>query len=243
MLEYLTAFAGGLLSFLSPCVLPLVPPYLAFMAGTTLDQLTDDEKVNEALARRVFISSIFFVLGLATVFVSLGAGATFLGQYLLKNQFLLANVGGHIITVLGLHFLGIIQIPFLLREARMDVGRSVGGYAGAYVIGLAFAFGWTPCIGPILASILVLAGQEETIWQGVFMLAVYAAGLGLPFVVAALFIRPFMRWMRGFRRHMGLVEKAMGLLLVIVGVSIMTGYFSAAAFWLIETFPFLATIG
>ena len=243
MLEYLTAFAGGLLSFLSPCVLPLVPPYLAFMAGTTLDQLTDDEKVNEALARRVLVSSVFFVLGLATVFVTLGATASVLGQVLLQNKILFGQIAGVVIIILGVHFLGIVRIPFLYREARFDAGKSAGTYAGAYIIGLAFAFGWTPCIGPILGTILVLAGQEETIGQGVLMLAVYAAGLGLPFILAAFFVRPFMRWMQGFRRHMGLVEKAMGLLLIIVGVAMVTGAFSAAAFWLIETFPFLATIG
>ena len=243
MLEYLTAFAGGLLSFLSPCVLPLVPPYLAFMAGTTLDQLTDDEKVNEALARRVLVSSVFFVLGLATVFVTLGATASVLGQVLLQNKILFGQIAGVVIIILGVHFLGIVRIPFLYREARFDAGKSAGTYIGAYVIGLAFAFGWTPCIGPILGTILVLAGQEETIGQGVLMLAVYAAGLGLPFILAAFFVRPFMRWMQGFRRHMGLVEKAMGLLLIVVGVAMVTGAFSAAAFWLIETFPFLATIG
>lgn len=243
MLEILTAFAGGLLSFLSPCVLPLAPPYLAFIAGTTLDQLTDDEKVDDALARRVLISSLFFVLGLATVFVALGATASVLGQVLLQNKILFGQIAGGIIALLGLHFIGIIRIPFLFREARIDAGKAAGSYAGAYVIGLAFAFGWTPCIGPILGTILVLAGQEETITRGILMLAVYAAGLGLPFILAALFIRPFMRWMRGFRRHLGLVEKAMGLLLVVVGIAMATGAFSRAAFWLLETFPFLATIG
>ena len=243
MIEYLTAFAGGLLSFLSPCVLPLVPPYLAYIAGTTLDQLTDDETVDDALARRVLISSIFFVLGLGTVFVTLGATASALGQVLLQNKILFGQIAGGVIVILGLHFLGVFRIPFLYREARFDAGKAAGSYAGAYVIGLAFAFGWTPCIGPILGAILVQAAQEETIFAGVTQLAVYAAGLGTPFIVAAWYIRPFMRWARGFRRHMGLVEKAMGLLLIVVGVAMITGMFSAAAFWLIETFPILATIG
>lgn len=243
MLEYLTAFAGGVLSFLSPCVLPLAPPYLAFIAGTTLDQLTDDEGVDDALARRVLISSLFFVLGLATVFVALGATASVLGQVLLQNKILFGRIAGGVIIFLGLHFLGVIRLPFLYREARLDAGKAAGSYAGAYVIGLAFAFGWTPCIGPVLGTILVLAGQEETIGQGVLMLAIYAAGLGLPFIMAALFIRPFMRWMRGFRRYLGLVEKAMGLLLIAVGVAMITGAFSAAAYWLLETFPFLASVG
>ena len=243
MIELLTAFAGGLLSFLSPCVLPLAPPYLAYMAGTTMDQITGDDEVDDKVARRVFHSSLFFVLGLGTVFVSLGAGATFLGQLFLTNQLLFSNISGHLIAMLGLHFLGIVQIPLLMREARFDVGSGGGGFGGAYVMGLAFAFGWTPCIGPILASILAIAGQEETIWRGVGMLSVYAAGLGVPFVLAAYYIRPFMAWMKGFRKHMGLVEKAMGALLLIVGVSMATGDFSRAAFWLLETFPILATIG
>lgn len=243
MIEYAWAFAGGLLSFLSPCVLPLVPPYLAFIGGTTIDQIADEERADDAAARRVLLSSIFFVLGLATVFVALGATATALGQVLLRNQILFGQIAGGVIIVFGLHFLGVFRIPFLYREARFDAGKAAGGYAGAYVIGLAFAFGWTPCIGPILGAILVQAAQEETIWTGVSQLSVYAAGLGLPFIVAAWFIRPFMNWMRGFRRHMGLVEKAMGLMLVVVGVAMITGTFSAAAFWLLQTFPALATIG
>lgn len=243
MLEILTAFAGGLLSFLSPCVLPLAPPYLAFIAGTTLDQLTDDDEIDDALARRVFISSLFFVLGLATVFIALGATASVIGQVLLQNKILFGQIAGAVIVLMGVHFLGIIRIPFLYREARFDAGGASGSYAGAYVIGLAFAFGWTPCIGPVLGAILVLAGQEDTIMRGVAMLAVYAAGLGVPFVLAALFVKPFMRWMRSFRRHLGLVEKAMGALLILVGVAMITGAFSRAAYWLLETFPVLATIG
>ncbi len=243
MLEILTAFTGGVLSFLSPCVLPLAPPYLAFMAGATLDQLTDDAKVDDRLARRVMISALFFVAGLATVFVALGATASAIGQVLLANKYLFAQIAGAVIALLGLHFLGVIRIPFLYREARLDAGKAAGSYAGAYVIGLAFAFGWTPCIGPILGTILVLAGQEETIGRGVFLLFVYAMGLGLPFLVAAFFIRPFMRWMRNFRRHMPTVEKAMGVLLIVVGAAMATGEFERAAFWLLDTFPGLATIG
>ena len=243
MVEYMWAFAGGLLSFLSPCVLPLVPPYLAFIGGTTIDQISDEETADKAAERRVLISSIFFVLGLATVFVALGATATALGQVLAQNKILFAQISGGVIITLGLHFIGVFKIPFLMREARFDAGSSVGGYAGAYIIGLAFAFGWTPCIGPILGAVLLQAGQEETIMTGIAQLSVYAAGLGVPFIVAALFVRPFMQWMKGFRKHMGLVEKAMGVLLIIVGVAMITGEFERAAFWLIETFPILATIG
>ena len=242
-MEYVWAFLGGLLSFLSPCVLPLVPPYLAFIGGTTIDQISDEATADRDAERRVLVSAVFFVLGLATVFVSLGAGASALGQILLRNQILFGQISGAVIIFFGLHFLGVFRIPFLMREARFDAGKVVGGYAGAYVIGLAFAFGWTPCIGPILAAILTQAAQEETVWEGVRQLSVYAAGLGAPFILAAFFVRPFMAWMRGFRRHMGLVEKAMGVLLIVVGVAMITGTFSAAAFWLLDTFPALAAIG
>lgn len=242
-MDYAWAFIGGLLSFLSPCVLPLVPPYLAYIGGTTIDQIADEETADAAAARRVFYSSLFFVAGLSTVFVTLGATASYLGQTLLQNKLYFEYAAGAVIIVFGLHFLNVIRIPFLQREARFDAGASAGGFVGAYVMGLAFAFGWTPCIGPILATILAQAAQEETIAAGVSQLTVYAFGLGVPFIIAAYYVRPFMRWMRGFRRHMGTVEKAMGLLLIIVGVAMITGRFSAAAFWLIETFPILATIG
>ncbi|MFT4795516.1 MAG: cytochrome c-type biogenesis protein [Paracoccaceae bacterium] len=238
----LTAFAGGLLSFLSPCVLPLAPPYLAYLAGTTLDQVTDDS-VDDAVARRVQISSLFFVAGLATVFVTLGATASMLGQMLAQHKYVLGQVAGVVIAVMGVHFLGIIRIPLLYREARMDGPAKAGSYGGAYLMGLAFAFGWTPCIGPILGSILVLAAQEETISAGVKMLLVYSLGLGTPFVAAAMFIKPFMRWSKKFRRHMGKVEKAMGLLLIAVGVMMFTGAFSDVSYWLLEAFPVLGTIG
>lgn len=243
MIEYINAFFGGLISFLSPCVLPLVPPYLAFMAGATMDQLTNEDGVDRALERRVLLSAICFVFGLATVFVALGAGASAIGQLLLQNKILFGQIAGVVIIIMGVHFLGIIRIPFLYREARIDAGGSAGSFVGAYVMGLAFAFGWTPCIGPILGAILVQASQQDTIWAGVSQLAVYAAGLGVPFIVAAMFIGPFMRWMRKFRRHLGTVEKVMGLLLIAVGGMMISGDFSALAYWLIETFPALGTLG
>jgi cytochrome c-type biogenesis protein len=238
----LTAFAGGMLSFLSPCVLPLAPPYLAYLAGTTLDQVTDDE-VDDAVARRVKISSLFFVAGLATVFVTLGATASALGQMLAQHKYILGQVAGGAIVVMGLHFLGVIRIPLLYREARMGGPAQAGGYGGAYLMGLAFAFGWTPCIGPILALILTLAGQEDTIMAGVGLLFIYSMGLGAPFVLAAMFVKPFMRWAKGFRRHMRNVERVMGLLLIVVGTMIITDSFSDMSYWLLEAFPVLGTIG
>ncbi|SDW28264.1 cytochrome c-type biogenesis protein [Albimonas donghaensis] len=289
-----TAFFGGLLSFLSPCVLPLAPPYLAFMAGASLEQLSARETVDRAVKRKVFISSLFFVAGLATVFVALGATASLVGQTLNAWRYEFGIAAGFVIYVLGQHFIGFRRapqtvaallallaagalltgsdlgaqisdhwpvlaalvalaaalrfsgheaLPFLMREARFDAGGAAGSFAGAYVIGLAFAFGWTPCIGPVLSSILFLAAQKESVGEGVWMLAVYALGLGAPFILAAAFVGPFLRWMAGFRRHLGRVEAAMGGLLVVVGAMMMTGTFETLAFWLLETFPGLAAIG
>ena len=240
----LTAFVGGIISFLSPCVLPLVPPYLAYLGGTTLDRISGEEaEVDPRLARYVFISACFFVLGLATVFVALGMTASALGQVLLQNKVLLAQISGAIIVVLGLHFLRLFRIPMLDRDVRFDGPARAGGLGTSYVIGIALAFGWTPCIGPILGTILALAAQEETILSGTTLLAVYSLGLGVPFLVAAAFIGPFLRWARAFRRHMGLVEKGMGALLVVVGLMMITGQFERMAWWLLETFPVLGTIG
>ena len=240
----LTAFAGGLISFLSPCVLPLAPPYLAYLGGTTLDQISGEEReVDPALARRVFISACFFVAGLATVFVLLGMGASAIGQTLLQNKTILGQIAGAVIGVMGLHFLGVFRIPFLNREARFEGPAQAGGYGTSYLIGLAFAFGWTPCIGPILAAILTLAAQEQTLAAGTALLAVYALGLGVPFLVAALFVRPFLGWAKRFRRHLGLVEKVMGGMLVAVGALMITGSFERIAFWLLETFPVLSQFG
>ena len=240
----LTAFAGGIISFLSPCVLPLAPPYLAYLGGTTLDRISgEDQEVDPRLARHVFISACFFVAGLATVFVALGATASALGQMLLQHKVLLGQISGGIIVVLGLHFLHILRIPFLDREARFDGPAKAGNHGTSYLIGIAFAFGWTPCIGPILGTILSLAAQEETILSGTLLLAVYALGLGVPFLIAAAFIGPFLRWARGFHRHLGLIEKLMGVLLVAVGLLMIFEQFERIAWWLLETFPVLGTIG
>ncbi len=240
----LTAFVGGIISFLSPCVLPLVPPYLAYLGGTTLDRISGEEaEIDPRLARYVFISACFFVLGLATVFVALGMTASALGQMLLQNKVLLAQISGGIIILLGLHFLHVLRLSFLDREMRFDGPAKAGSHGTSYVIGIAFAFGWTPCIGPILGTILALAAQEETILSGTSLLAVYSLGLGVPFLIAAAFIGPFLRWARAFRRHMGLVEKVMGALLVVVGVMMITGRFEQMAWWLLETFPVLGSIG
>jgi cytochrome c-type biogenesis protein len=230
------AFVAGLISFISPCVLPLVPPYLAYMAGVSIDQLTGqgDEK---AASGKVFLASVAFVLGFTTVFATLGASASVIGQFVTQYMYILAYVAGAVIIAMGLHFLGVFRIAFLYREARVTVQRKPAGLGGAYLIGLAFAFGWTPCVGPILAAILFVAGTEDTVTRGAILLTTYSLGLGIPFLLAALFARPFMGFMARFRSHMGKVEKVMGVLLVGTGVLFITGQMSAMAFWLLETFP------
>lgn len=234
-------FGAGALSFLSPCVLPLVPPYLCFLAGTTLDKLTA-ETAPRAVTGRTLAAAALFVAGFATVFVALGATASAVGGLLLKNAPLLATIAGVAIIVMGLHFLGAFRIPLLMREARVDVEKPVGLW-GAYVMGLAFAFGWTPCIGPVLAAVLAVAASEETVTSGAGLLAVYAAGLGLPFLIAALAMKPFVGFLKRFKTHLGTVEKVMGGLLVLTGIAFLTGWTATASFWLLETFPGLATLG
>lgn len=243
------AFIAGLLSFISPCVLPLVPPYLAFLAGVSMDQLTGAAEAGEGVERKardgsgVFLAALAFVLGFSTVFVLLGASASVLGQLVSRHIQVLGYVAGVMIIIMGLHFLGVFRISLLYREARFHVDRKPAGLIGAYFIGLAFAFGWTPCVGPILATILVVAGSEDTVFQGALLLASYALGIGVPFLLAALFAAPFMRFMVHFRKHMALVEKAMGLLLVVTGIAFLTGQMANLSFWLLETFPILSSVG
>ncbi|WP_349360542.1 cytochrome c biogenesis protein CcdA [Stappia sp.] len=236
------AFLAGLLSFVSPCVLPLVPPYLGFLAGVSLDELTG-EGTERADPRRVFFASLAFVLGFSTVFIALGASASYIGQFVTQHIQVLGYIAGAVIIVMGLHFLGLFRIGLLYREARVHVDRRPAGLVGAYVIGLAFAFGWTPCVGPILAAILFVAGSEESVVQGAVLLGSYALGIGVPFLIAGLFAGPFMRFMARFRRHMVTVERAMGVFLILTGVAFMTGQMAALSFWLLETFPALAVIG
>lgn len=235
------ALLAGLVSFLSPCVLPLVPPYLCYMTGVTLDQLTGD--ADEGVARRtVMLSAAAFVLGFSTVFMTLGATASVLGRFVAGYSGPLAVVGGAIIVVMGLHFLGLFKIPLLQRQMRLHIDHDAGP-VGSYLMGLAFAIGWTPCIGPVLGTILFVAGAEPTAARGAVLLAVYSLGLGLPFLVAGLFAGPFMHFMRRFRGHLETVEKAMGALLVVTGILFMTGMITTFSFWILSIFPGLALIG
>ena len=235
----LVALLAGVISFLSPCVLPIVPPYLAYMGGISMTEMA-----NEKSARRhTIICSMFFVLGLSTVFILLGLAASAFGQMFLQNQEWFGRIAGVVIIAFGLHFIGIIKIPFLYREARLDAGDQGGSAFGAYILGLAFAFGWTPCIGPILGTILSLAAQEGSFARGSILMGLYAIGLGLPFILAAIFINRAINIMNKFKRYMRGIEVFMGVLLVTIGVALLTGAFSRISYWLLETFPTLAQIG
>ena len=232
------AFLAGVISFLSPCVLPIVPPYLAYMSGISLSEATDNNK-----AVSVFLPAVFFVLGLSTVFLILGFTASALGTVFLSYQDILITISGLLVMGFGLHFLGILRIGFLEREARFDASSQNGSAFGAYVLGLAFAFGWTPCIGPQLASILTLAASEGSVARGTTLLGVYALGLGVPFLLVAVFLSRLSATLTWLKRHMQIIERLMGLLLWTIGLMMLTGGFADFSFWILDTFPSLANLG
>lgn len=192
---------------------------------------------------KAILPALFFVLGLSTVFLFLGFTASVFGTFFLQNQDLFSRISGGVVTIFGLHFLGVFRIPILDREARLDAGNRGGSTFGAYVLGLAFAFGWTPCIGPQLGAILSIAASESSVARGTTLLGVYAAGLGIPFLLAAVFVQRSMGLMTRLKPHMGKIEKGMGLLLIVVGVALLTGAFSDFSWWMLETFPGLAAFG
>ncbi|MGU3495317.1 cytochrome c biogenesis CcdA family protein [Xanthobacteraceae bacterium A53D] len=235
------AFIAGLASFLSPCVLPLVPPYLCYIGGTTLDDLVNAEPLKQ-VARRAFYGALLFVAGFTVVFVALGAGASAIGHVLRAHQDTLAIIAGIAIILMGLNFLGVFKIAFLSRTARAHVPEPTG-LGGAFVMGLAFAFGWTPCLGPALGAILAVAGSEATVAKGALLLAVYSAGLGVPFLIAALAVRPFLKSLVHVRRYLPVIEKVMGVLLVLTGIAFLSGGMATMSFWLLETFPALGRLG
>ena len=234
------AILAGLLSFLSPCVLPLVPPYLCFMAGTTLEDLQGGDA--RRTRRDAVLASLLFVAGFTTVFVALGATASAFGTLLRQYSQVLSIVAGAAIVVMGLHFIGLFRLGLLYRQARVEVERPSGLWS-AYAMGLAFAFGWTPCIGPILAAILAVAGSEATVARGATLLAAYSAGLGLPFMAAAVAIGAFTAFLKRFKAHFGMVERIAGALLVVTGIAFLTGGMQSLSFWLIEAFPSLTRLG
>src|SRR4051812_18639106 len=235
------ALFAGVISFLSPCVLPLVPPYLVYLAGTSLERLAGAEPPPR-VRRETILAALLFVAGFSTVFVALGAGASAVGAVLRFYSSELAMVAGVFIIIMGLHFLGITPISLLSRQARLDMQKPVGLW-GAYVMGLAFAFGWTPCIGPILAAILSVAAAEATVAKGAGLLAVYSAGLGIPFLIAAFMVEQFSSLFSRMKRHLATVERAMGVLMVLTGVGFLTGAITSVSIWLLETFPALQSFG
>ena len=237
------AFLAGLLSFLSPCVLPLVPPYLCYITGYSLDELSQSGEEGRMRTPEVAAAALAFVLGFSTVFVSLGATASVVGQLLREHIGLLAKISGVIVILMGLHFIGIIKLGMLYRHAHFRHDWRPAGLIGAYLIGLAFAFGWTPCIGPVLAAILAVAAGTESVAKGSFLLSVYSAGLGVPFLAAAIFVGAFLGFHGRFRRHVVIVEKLMGVLLVLTGVMFLTGSIQALSYWLLELYPGFATLG
>jgi cytochrome c-type biogenesis protein len=232
------AMAAGLLSFLSPCVLPVVPPYLAYMGGVSVTDLR-----GTGPRRGVIVAALSFVLGLSTIFLLLGIAASALGRALLQYQDWFTTVAGITIMVFGAHFIGIFRIGFMDREARLDAGDRGGSALGAYVLGLAFAFGWTPCLGPILGAILGLAASEGDVARGTMLLAAYALGLGIPFLLFAAFFPRLQGLMSFMKRHLDRIERVSGLLLWTVGLMMVTGQFTDFSWWLLETFPALATLG
>jgi len=237
---YLGALLGGLLSFLSPCVLPLVPAYLSYISGVEVDTLRagDDGR----LKWRALVQALWFVAGFSLVFIALGATATVLGGWLLANLDILVKAAGIVIFVFGMHYAGLIRIPFLMFEARLNPNANAVQGFGALVLGAAFAFGWTPCVGPILGAILAVAGAQSQVSEGILLLTIYSAGLAIPFIVAALAMDRFMHWAQGFKRHFRVVELVSGVLLMLVGVLIFTGSFTMLAAWVLEWFPALANI-
>ena len=241
--SYVGAALGGLLSFLSPCVLPLVPAYLCFLGGVTLEDLSETAEATMHARRRVLGAAFAFVLGFSVVFVGFGATASTLSQLLLAHKEILGRVAGVVIIFFGLHFMGLFRLSVLDREARLHFVQRPAGGIGAFVVGLAFAFGWTPCIGPVLATVLTVAAHRDSVLYGTSLLAAYAAGLGVPFIAAALAAGPFLRLMGRLRRHMRKVEFAVGGLLVLTGLLFLFNSFEILGFYLLEVFPGLAEIG
>ena len=238
------AFIAGLLSFLSPCVLPLVPAYLSFISGVSVNALrAHGDQENSSVRKHAVIQSLWFILGFSLVFISLGASASWLGQWLLEHMNTLGKIAGAVIFIFGLHYTGAIRIPFLMMDAHLDTSNvKAKNGIGALTLGSAFAFGWTPCVGPILGAILAVAGAQNEIANGILLLAVYSIGLGIPFLLAALATDAFLNWSQRFKKHLHAIEILSGILLMLVGGMIFLGSFSIIAAWLIEHFPWLADI-
>jgi len=231
----IAAFGAGFLSFISPCVLPLIPGYLSFVSGVSLEEMRDDRAV--AARRQVVITSLAFVVGFSLVFVALGASASAIGKFLFRNSSILSKIAGTLVIIFGLHTMGVFRIPFLETEKRLQAGSKPKSLMGAVMVGMAFGFGWTPCIGPILSGILILAGSQETVWQGIVLLAVYSMGLGIPFLLTSLAINKFFAASGRIRRHYHKIELASGALLVGIGVLLFTDQMTVIVRYLTPYLP------
>ncbi len=242
-ISYLGAAFAGLLSFFTPCVLPMVPFYLCYMAGLSMTELRSDEAIAPGAQRRLVISAIFFALGVTTIFVLLGMGATAIGQTFGMWRDTLRYVAAAILLIFGLHFLGIMRIPLLYREAKIESTAAPTTIIGAYLMGLAFGFGWTPCVGPALAAILMVASGMGDIWRGGLLLLVYGLAMTAPFVIAALFARPFLGWVQRNRKYLVHVERVMGAMLIVFAILIATNSVNYIAQWMIEVMPSFGNLG
>lgn len=242
-ITYWGALSAGLVAFFTPCILPMVPFYLSYMAGISMSELQGDDRIAPGAQRRLVTSALFFALGVTTIFGLLGLGATAAGQAFAQWKEELSYIAAAVIFVFGLHFLGVIRIPFLMREARMESKMDPSTIVGAYVMGLAFGFGWTACVGPVLATILMVASMKDQLWQGGSLLVTFGLGMTAPFVVAAVFAKPFLAFMARNRKYMPYVEKFLGAMLIVFAVLIATGSVNAIANWMIETFPGFSSLG
>ncbi|MFO7771569.1 MAG: cytochrome c biogenesis protein CcdA [Roseovarius gahaiensis] len=242
-ISYAGAALAGLLSFFTPCILPMVPFYLCYMAGLSMNQLRGDGAIAPGAQKRLVISAVFFALGVTTIFVLLGMGATALGQAFAQWRQPLSYVAAGVLLLFGLHFLGMIRIPLLYREARVESTAAPTTIIGAYIMGLAFGFGWTPCVGPALAAILMVASGMGSVAEGALLLMVYGLAMTAPFIVAALFARPFLNWIQSKRHYLGYVEKAMGAMLIVFAVLIATDAVNLIANMMLRWFPSFQSIG
>ncbi len=242
-LSYWGAATAGFVAFFTPCVLPMVPFYLSYMAGITMSELRGDGEIAPGAQKRLVISAIMFALGVTTIFMLLGLGATALGQAFAQYKQPLSYIAAAVIFLFGLHFLGVIKIGFLYREAKVESTADPSTVLGAYLMGLAFGFGWTACVGPVLASILFIASGMGELWRGGLLLAVFGLAMTTPFVIAAIFAKPFLKFMARFREHQGKVEKVMGVMLIVFAILIATNSVNAIANWMIEVFPSFQTLG
>ncbi len=238
----LTAFIFGFISFISPCVLPIVPGYLSFISGLSFEEMASSNSIS-VVRKRVLTNSLFFVFGFSLVFIALGASASAVGQFLHEKLNIISRIAGVIIIIFGIHMTGLVKIPFLNYEKRFHSQAKPIGLLGSFLVGLAFAFGWTPCIGPILAAILAIAAQQETVGKGVILLTSYSAGLGIPFLLTGMSLTVFYKVFDKFKRHLQKVEVVGGILLVVVGVLVTTNYLTIISGYLSKWFPFLNEIG